>query len=109
MRGRNFQVARVMRILAWLSHSQNGLTVSDIHFRLSDCGFGVSLRTIYRDLDAIQASGVPLIREVSTPDSLSQRWTIFGRSTNVRTVNNQPPEPSSFNNLLPEPIKKIAA
>jgi len=55
---RRDQVARQWRVIRAIEASPNGLTVAEIAKR-EDSG----IRTIYRDLEALQAAGFPLYTE----------------------------------------------
>ena len=74
MKGRNSQVARIVRIIMWLENSKFGLTTKEIHDRLSEFSIEASLRTVYRDIEAIQQSGIPLVEEVVTDLNQTKRW-----------------------------------
>ncbi len=75
MSGRNNQVARVIKIARWLQNSKDGLTVLEIQNRIIEDFGKVSIRTIYRDLDAIDMAGIPLVQD-SDADGVS-RWSVF--------------------------------
>ena len=55
---RGDQLARQWRILRLIEASGSGLTVAEISDRE-----GISLRTAYRDLEALQEAGFPLYNE----------------------------------------------
>lgn len=74
MKGRNAQVARVVKIIIWLENSKYGLTTKEIHDRLEEFSIKASLRTIYRDIEAIQQSGVPLVEENCKHQSNTKKW-----------------------------------
>lgn len=57
---RNDQASRILRIIHILEKSTEGLRVAEILERLKDAGYPCTRRTIYRDLEAIQAGGLPL-------------------------------------------------
>jgi hypothetical protein len=63
---RGDQLARQWRVFRAIEASPNGLTVTEIAKR-EDTG----IRTIYRDLDALQAAGFPLYTEKAEP---ANRW-----------------------------------
>lgn len=63
MKGRNAQVARILSILDFLEGTQGGLSVAEIHEKLSLRGHEASKRTIYRDLEALAQAGFPLFPE----------------------------------------------
>jgi predicted DNA-binding transcriptional regulator YafY len=75
MSGRNSQVARIYRIMQLIEGSRFGLTVSDITEMMLERGYDVQKRTIYRDLEALQAAGFPLESQGSSDDHAS-RWTM---------------------------------
>lgn len=58
--GRYSQVARVIKLLSILSSSKEGLSTQEIHKRLEDY-FPIGRRSIYRDLEALDAAGFPVI------------------------------------------------
>ncbi len=74
MKGRNSQVARIVKIIIWLENSKFGLTTKEIHERLKEFSIEASLRTIYRDIEAIQQSGFPLVEEIATDLNQTKRW-----------------------------------
>lgn len=74
MKGRNSQVARIVRIIMWLENSKFGLTTKEIHERLKEFSIEASLRTIYRDIEAIQQSGVPLAEDDVIDLNQTTRW-----------------------------------
>lgn len=55
---RGDQVARLIKLLLLLGARKTGETVSDLAAALN-----VSVRTVYRDLEALQVAGVPLVSE----------------------------------------------
>ncbi len=73
---RNRQLERVLKITKWLENSRNGLTPLQIHDRLRDDGEQVSLRTIYRDLLAIEKIHVNSIKIEECDLDKSKRWKI---------------------------------
>lgn len=60
MSGRNSQVARIFRVLTLLESAPNGLTVVELTERLNERGHNVNKRTVYRDLEALEAAGFPV-------------------------------------------------
>ena len=74
MKGRNSQVARIVKIIIWLENSKFGLTTKEIHDRLEEFSIKASLRTIYRDIEAIQQSGVPLVEENCKSQNNTKKW-----------------------------------
>ena len=75
MSGRNSQVARIYRIMQLIEGSRFGLTVSDITNMMLERGYDIQKRTVYRDLEALQAAGFPLESKGDT-DKMASRWTI---------------------------------
>lgn len=75
MSGRNSQVARIYRIMQLIEGSRFGLTVSDLTEMMRERGYDVQKRTVYRDLEALQAAGFPLESKGSSDDHVS-RWTM---------------------------------
>lgn len=73
MAGRNNQVARIYKLLEILGESRAGITAGGLCQILNDRGFQVTLRTIYRDIDALRAAGFPLEEKDKTIDSAS-KW-----------------------------------
>jgi predicted DNA-binding transcriptional regulator YafY len=71
MSGRNAQVARIFAILDLLDGSPHGLSVSDIWTKVQTRGHEVGLRTVYRDLEALNRAGFPLFPE---GDGEASRW-----------------------------------
>ncbi len=67
---RGDQLARQWRIIRAIEASPNGLTVAEIAQR-GEIGF----RTIYRDLEALQAAGFPLYSERF---DRTNRWAFVG-------------------------------
>ena len=60
MPGRNSQVSRIYAILNLLEGAPQGLAVAQVLDRVKSRGHEASKRTIYRDLQALQAAGFPL-------------------------------------------------
>ncbi|MBW1714064.1 MAG: transcriptional regulator [Deltaproteobacteria bacterium] len=83
---RGDQLARQWRILRRIEASANGLTVADL--AQSE---GVSLRTAYRDLEALQEAGFPLY---SDKVERAQRWVF------VDTYRFKVPQPFSLTELM---------
>jgi predicted DNA-binding transcriptional regulator YafY len=75
MKGRNAQVTRLYRILGILEGAPHGLTVAGLTERMNERGFEVGKRTIYRDLEALQAAGFPL-NFTGKSDDQAARWTL---------------------------------
>jgi predicted DNA-binding transcriptional regulator YafY len=57
---RSNQVSRMYVELQLLQTTRFGLTTKQIHERIQD-RFSVSVRTVYRDLEALQRAGFPLL------------------------------------------------
>lgn len=75
MTKRNNQVVRIYQVLSILDGSRQGLTAKEIHSKLADDGIAVEQRTVYRDLEALQAAGFPL--EVKgIDDNGGERWHV---------------------------------
>jgi len=73
---RNLQVARVLTVVSLLSQSRNGMTTKEIHARVSEI-FPVSMRTIYRDLMAIEMAGYVLQHVPNgNVETWATRWAI---------------------------------
>ena len=75
MSGRNSQVARIYRIMQLIEGSRFGLTVAEITEMMLERGYDVQKRTVYRDLEALQAAGFPLENNL-TSDDQAFRWTM---------------------------------
>ena len=67
--GRNGQITRTLQILLMLERSRCGLTLRQMAEDSCVCD-----RTIRRDLDALQAAGVPLV-ESENPQE--RRWRVL--------------------------------
>ena len=76
MENRNTQVSRIIRIIKWLEQSRYGLTTKEIHDRLTDSNFEVKIRTVYRDIAAIQLSGIPLLEDFDLNNEGSKKWKL---------------------------------
>lgn len=77
MPGRNAQVSRIYSILNLLEGSPHGLSVLEITSKMKERGHEASKRTIYRDLEALNAAGFPLFpTEETTDDSSATRWVL---------------------------------
>jgi len=74
---RNAQVVRVLKIVRILEASQRGRTVLEIYAEIKR-DHPVEIRTIYRDLEAIEEAGYILEKIGSTDasDSMAMRWKI---------------------------------
>jgi proteasome accessory factor B len=69
--GRNEQVVRVLRLLRDLDRV-GGATLYELAER-----YGTTVRTVRRDLQALEEAGIPLRKELS-PDSSRHRWMVDG-------------------------------
>jgi len=78
---RGDQLARQWRIIRAIESSPNGLTVAEIAGREE-----TGIRTIYRDLEALQSAGFPLYTEKV---ERSNRWAF------IDTFNRKVPPPFS--------------
>lgn len=77
MPGRNAQVARIYTILNLLEGTPQGLSAKEIRARAIERGHEASQRTIYRDLEALSASGFPLFPQgEGSTDSPATRWVL---------------------------------
>ncbi len=83
---RGDQLARQWRVLRRIEASSNGLTVAELAAREE-----VSLRTAYRDLEALQAAGFPLYTEKM---ERAQRWAF------VDTYKFKVPQPFTLTELM---------
>jgi proteasome accessory factor B len=72
---RHDQITRIYTILNLLENSHYGLTVSEIRDQLRDRGYDVSDRTPYRDLEALEQAGFPLLQQHSG-DEPSSKWKL---------------------------------
>ncbi len=77
MSNRNNQVARIYIELQALQNSRGGLSTKDIHTLVKD-RFRVSMRTVYRDLMALEDAGFPLVPvENDSPAQTGVRWQLM--------------------------------
>lgn len=81
MPGRNAQVARIYTILNLLEGAPQGLTVPEIESRVTERGHEASRRTIYRDLEALNAAGFPLFPSGGDADNAATRWVLEKTTT----------------------------
>lgn len=89
MSGRNSQVSRIYAILNLLEGAPQGLTVLELTSRVNDLGHDSTKRTIYRDIEALEAAGFPLYNETdSTEDKAAGRWKLerTARVSNYLTI-----------------------
>ena len=75
MSGRYTQISRLFRVLRLLDEAPEGLTVTEIHAKISE-HYKVDKRSVYRDLEALDASGFPVFEEALGEDGRSMRWKI---------------------------------
>lgn len=75
MAGRNSQIARIYCILDILEGAPQGLSVPELAARVHSRGHEVGKRTVYRDLQALNAAGFPL-HERGETDSNGMRWAL---------------------------------
>lgn len=71
MENRNMQVARIFQVLSILQSSRRGMSVSEIESALTERGFDVQKRTVYRDIDALETAGFPVSRDDGNPQRIS--------------------------------------
>lgn len=75
---RNETTARVLKVIHILEVNPQGLGIRDLYQKLQDDGFPCSIRTVYRDLEAIQAAYFPVTREGSGDES---KWKLESIAT----------------------------
>ena len=71
--GRNSQLARILQVLRDLDR-QGGADLYELAQR-----YGTAVRTIRRDLQALQGAGLPLVEDTDAADSGKKRWRIAYR------------------------------
>ncbi|MBM4253687.1 MAG: hypothetical protein FJ146_17100 [Deltaproteobacteria bacterium] len=76
---RNKQISRIYNILIILEYAPHGLTVKALCNRLNSRGHEVGVRTVYRDLLALQAAGFPLSEHGTDADNAT-RWSLARKS-----------------------------
>jgi predicted DNA-binding transcriptional regulator YafY len=76
---RNKQIARIYNLLIILEYAPHGLTVRSLCNRLNARGHEVGVRTVYRDLLALQSAGFPLAEHGTDADNAT-RWILARRS-----------------------------
>ena len=81
MSGRNSQVARILSILDLLEGTPSGLTIAELHDRVSDRGFKTEKRTVYRDVEALSQAGFPLFPDAGSNET-GVRWRL-DRTTRI--------------------------
>jgi len=79
MQGRNGQVARIYSILSLLESSRLGMSPADITRELTALGHTVKKRTVYRDLELLEAAGFPL-KETGRTEDGGKRWVLEQKS-----------------------------
>jgi predicted DNA-binding transcriptional regulator YafY len=86
-RGRNSQSSRQIVLQQMLQAAgRRGLSPREITEKLKDRGYEVTKRTIHRDLEGLQAAGIPVSESGSKSDDGGVRWTIdVGQGTSVRS------------------------
>lgn len=75
MAGRNTQILRVVKAFQLLETSRFGLSTKQIWDELQQRGWEVTQRTVYRDLEALEAAGFPLT-EIKDDSNQGSRWKI---------------------------------
>lgn len=80
---RNDQVTRILRIINMLETNPQGLTVREIHSRLEQTGVNCTVRSIYRDLEAIERVHLPITKDGVREDS---RWKLDTVASVSRTI-----------------------
>lgn len=86
MNGRNGRVSRIICLLVVLDRSPAGMTVTEMRASLLSRGFKISKRTVYRDIEALSAGGLPLFGESGSCDELVQRWKFDHRIKVIRNL-----------------------
>lgn len=69
---RNGQVVRILHVIRVLERNPQGIGANEMHAELKSQGFSQGLRTIYRDLTAIQEAHFPL--ETIENDAGEKKW-----------------------------------
>lgn len=73
MSGRHSQVTRILEVISLLEVNPQGLTVDEIYERVKT-QYSVDKRSIYRDIEALEASAFPVFQEVDSDDNRIKRW-----------------------------------
>lgn len=72
---RNSQVARLLTLISVLDRTPGGLTVPEMRRALEARGIHVTVRTLYRDIAALDQAGLPLfLAEHGDEHTSVQRW-----------------------------------
>lgn len=71
MENRNMQVGRIFQVLSILQSSRLGMSVTEIESALTERGYEVQKRTVYRDIDALETAGFPIARDDGNPQRIS--------------------------------------
>ncbi len=79
-KGRNSQIARIISLLDVFERATDGLTVAELHLRLSERGHEIGRRTIYRDIEALAKAGFPVFPEGE--EGINQRFKL-DRATRI--------------------------
>lgn len=67
---RNIQVSRILRVLHFLEINKNGLSIKVLHQKLIDEGYDASIRTIHRDLEALEDARFPVTNDQKGDESI---------------------------------------
>ncbi len=67
---RNIQVSRILRVLHFLEINKNGLTIKALHQKLAEEGYDAGIRTIHRDLEALEDARFPVTNDHNGEESL---------------------------------------
>ena len=81
---RNKQISRIYNLLIILEFAPHGLTVRSLCNRLNSRGHEVGVRTVYRDLLALQSAGFPVSEQGTDADNAT-RW-VLGRRSKITQV-----------------------
>ncbi len=74
MSGRNGQLSRLICLISVLDQHPTGMTVAEMKTALRTRGFKVSDRTVYRDIEALDAGGLPLFVNNDSLANTANRW-----------------------------------
>ncbi|MGK5088739.1 WYL domain-containing transcriptional regulator [Bdellovibrionota bacterium FG-2] len=86
MSGRYSQLTRVFTILGRLEGAPHGLTAIEIHERIQD-QFKVDVRTVYRDLEALEMLGFTIFPDQTDRTERSARWKVTKTLKVGKTLN----------------------